>query len=139
MENLAPKLIQLFNRYPNVSDDEMALIYSDKAVFEDPIVRIEGLENIISYFRKMYLGVLHCQFECTSSFEIDGNAAIKWFMQLKHRALNNGKLISLHGCSIIQYSDRIQFHRDYFDVGEMVYENLPILRSIIKRIKSRIH
>jgi hypothetical protein len=29
-------------------------------------------------------------------------------------------------------------HRDYFDMGEFVYERIPVLRSIIDYIKSRL-
>jgi hypothetical protein len=30
------------------------------------------------------------------------------------------------------------FHRDYFDLGEFVYERIPVLNSVVKFIKNRM-
>ncbi|MBM3418431.1 MAG: transcriptional regulator [Bacteroidetes bacterium] len=30
------------------------------------------------------------------------------------------------------------YHRDYFDLGEMVYEQIPVFGKIIKTMKSRM-
>jgi hypothetical protein len=35
-------------------------------------------------------------------------------------------------------NNRIYYPRDYFDLGAFVYENVPMLGSIIKRIKQRL-
>jgi hypothetical protein len=33
---------------------------------------------------------------------------------------------------------KIYYHRDYFDMGAMLYEHLPLLGRIIQRLKHRL-
>ncbi len=34
--------------------------------------------------------------------------------------------------------DSIIYHKDYYDLGEMVYEHVPILGFVIKKIKGKL-
>jgi limonene-1,2-epoxide hydrolase len=42
------------------------------------------------------------------------------------------------GVSEIKFDERITYHRDYFDVGSMFYEQVPILKTIIQALKKRL-
>ncbi|HGP4674712.1 TPA: nuclear transport factor 2 family protein, partial [Vibrio cholerae O1] len=33
---------------------------------------------------------------------------------------------------------KVTYHRDYFDMGEMLYEQLPVLGQVIRAIKRRL-
>jgi hypothetical protein len=33
---------------------------------------------------------------------------------------------------------KVRYHRDYFDLGAMLYEHLPLLGSLVKTIKRRL-
>jgi hypothetical protein len=60
-------------------------------------------------------------------------------MKLKHPKLNGGQPVEVNGVSQICFSgDRVIYHRDYFDLGEMLYENIPLLGVVIRNIKQRL-
>ena len=59
-------------------------------------------------------------------------------MLLQHPKLNSGKIFSVPGVSIIRYEDKIYSHRDYFDLGAMLYEQLPLLGGLIRMIKRKL-
>lgn len=139
INDISGKLIQLFNSYPDVTKDELASLYDENAVFEDPVTRVQGLCNINTYFQKLYRGVTSCHFDCIDEDHTDSHAVISWIMTIRHRALNRGKPVTVHGCSLITCHDKIISHRDYFDLGEMLYENISVLGSVIRYIKNRIH
>jgi len=39
---------------------------------------------------------------------------------------------------VLTVEDKIVEHRDYFDAGELFYENVPILGGIIRTLKKKI-
>ena len=48
-------------------------------------------------------------------------------------------VITLDGTTQLKVEDeKIIYHKDYYDLGEMVYEHIPLLGSIIKMIKRRL-
>jgi hypothetical protein len=60
-------------------------------------------------------------------------------MLLNHSKLDAGETIRVDGSSFLKTRHgKIYYHRDYFDLGAMVYENLPILGRIIRSIRLRL-
>ena len=139
MSNLPKKLMQLFNTTPVYDIDNLSSVYSESAVFEDPVIRIKGLGNISKYLKRIYSGVIDCRFNYDEPIVGKQQAAISWLMTLRHNTLGKGKPINVRGCSIISYDEKIYYHRDYYDVGEMLYEHLPVLGRSLKFVKKRIH
>jgi hypothetical protein len=49
------------------------------------------------------------------------------------------KVITLDGTTQLGVKDDIiVYHKDYYDLGEMVYEHVPLLGFVIKKIKGRL-
>jgi hypothetical protein len=61
-------------------------------------------------------------------------------MSLTADGLNGGKPILLQGNSYIKFSDDnlVVYHRDYFDMGEFIYEHVPVIGWIIKKVKAKL-
>ena len=57
---------------------------------------------------------------------------------ITHPRLNRGNEFSVAGVSIIKFNDKIYSHRDYFDLGAMLYEQLPLFGSMTKFIKRKL-
>ena len=71
--------------------------------------------------------------------QVNDNGFLTWTMTLEHPKLQKGKTICVNGVSHLKFRDgQVIYHRDYFDLGEMLYENLPLLGSVIKAIKQRL-
>ena len=113
-------------------------IYEDDVVFVDPFREIRGLSNLKHYFTDMYEGVSYCRFQFTNTLIQKEDAAVLWTMELVHPKLGGGKKIIVPGSSYIVFSQKIEYHRDYFDAAAMLYENIPLIGRIIKRIKANV-
>lgn len=112
-------------------------IYSADISFIDPAHKIEGLAALKKYFYELYQNVSSVSFNFTHHQQRDNDAYIQWQMTLCHPRLNSNREIIVPGASYLNYdrTGKVCFHRDYFDLGTMLYEQLPLLGSIIKRIK----
>lgn len=116
----------------------LAAIYSEDVVFCDPAHSIEGLDALTGYFAKLAKELLSCTFDIEHVAELDGEAFVIWTMTFRHASLKHGKEISVPGASHLRCTDKISYHRDYFDLGAMLYEQLPVLGHAIKLIKHRL-
>ena len=58
-------------------------------------------------------------------------------MHLRHRALKRGKPVIVNGLSQLTCGDRIFYHRDYFDAGQLLYEQVPLLGAVNRWLKRR--
>ena len=73
-----------------------------------------------------------------SHIDKGSEAAIYWQMHLRHKKINSGNTITVEGHSLLRRQDnRVIYHRDYFDIGSMIYEHLPVLGWIIRLIKRK--
>ncbi len=111
-------------------------IYSDDIVFKDPIHEIHGIENLKKYFNKLNENLVEGSFEFTEESIVDNKAYLSWEMDLKLKRPN--KNVKASGISVLIIEDKIISQRDYFDAGELFYENIPVLGGIIRRIKKKL-
>jgi len=72
------------------------------------------------------------------TFVKNQEAMVLWEMTFAHPQLNKGKSILVPGNSHIKFDHKIYYHRDYFDTTSMLYEYIPLLGFIIKKIKQRM-
>jgi len=135
-------LCQFKNTYQNLSKnnlDSLSDIYHSDIAFEDPLHRVEGLKDFIAYFENLYTHVITCTFEINHTIHTSDEAAIYWEMHYQHPKLNSGKNITVTGHSRLKMVDnKIIYHRDYLDVGAMLYEHIPVVGSIVRFLKSRV-
>ena len=107
-------------------------------MFEDPIHKVEGLDNLLGYFNNLYQNLSFCEFTINDYFYKDNKAAVYWAMSFQHEKLNGGKKVNVIGHTHLQgVDDKVIYHRDYLDVGAMLYEHIPLLGSVVKFIKKR--
>ena len=121
----------------DMSDREaLAKVYSDDVVFTDPIHTIQGFDKLYKYFLGMDGNVISCTFDFHRETFEDGKGYLEWDMDLQMKS--HDIRVQVPGVTYVEFGDKVTFHRDYFDAGAMFYENVPILRRIIKYIKKRI-
>ena len=136
-----PTIIDNFKSvYSNLNAANINLvekIYDDNITFIDPFHEIRGLENLSDYFSALYKNVESCQFEFGEVYLKNSSAVIIWNMSLKHRSLSKD-VVEVAGSTQIRFDDKIYFHRDYFDGGKMLYENIPVVGSVINYIKKQV-
>lgn len=112
-------------------------VYSDDVLFIDPMHQVNGIESLTAYFANLYENMEYCHFYINHVIEQEDHACIIWRMEYAHQKIKNGQRISVDGTSHLQFSEKINSHRDYLDLGQMLYEQLPLIGSVIKKIKKR--
>lgn len=121
----------------NLSDiDVLDGIYSEDVIFIDPIHQIEGLKNLKSYFKKLNENLLEGSFLFVSESESGNTVYLQWEMNIKLKRPD--KTVKASGISVLTIDRKIIKQRDYFDAGELFYENIPVLGSIIRFLKKKI-
>lgn len=132
---------QFYTDIDTMQIDQLSTIYSQEVVFIDPIAEYEGLKSVERYFAKLLTNAAHCQFMIHSMNQtVQQEYVLTWTMTFTSSRLNRGKPINVDGITQIRIqNNKICFHRDYYDVGQMIYENVPILGYWVKKIKERIN
>lgn len=128
----------LFNKLDKGNLDKLADLYSEDIRFQDPLGTVNGLDELTQYFAGAYANVVDCRFEFGEALVQGESAALPWVMHLRHKRIRKGREVQVQGISHLRIRDgRVYYHRDYFDAGEMLYENLPVIGGVIRWIKGQ--
>ena len=130
----------LYRQLLPTSVNAMGDVYDSAVVFADPVHRIQGLPAFQDYTRALLANVRECRFECHRWIVEGDDAVVQWVMHLTHPGLRGGAPISLNGVSRlhINANGKIDEHEDFYDLGAMVYEHVPLLGAAVRTVKRRL-
>jgi len=111
-------------------------IYASDIIFKDPIHEIHGIEQLTIYFQKLNSNLIEGSFQFTNESIFKNKAYLTWEMNLKLKSPK--KSVYASGISVLFFDNKITYQRDYFDAGELFYEQIPILGRIIRIIKKNL-
>jgi hypothetical protein len=131
--------------FTNLSVDTIDLIdqfYDPEAHFEDPLGQHHGVTLIKQYYHHLYKQVISIEFDFDDHvISSDGQTeTLIWTMHLVS-GLKQGQPLDLNGASHLRRGgaeNRVVYHRDYFDMGEFVYEHIPVLKSLVHFVKRKM-
>lgn len=120
--------------------DLLSTIYTSDIHFVDPAHEIHGLSHLSAYFESLYRDIHTINFEYTDWLRQGADAYVQWQMQFCHPKIKRGEAVTVPGTTYLRFAsdDRVFFHRDYFDLGQMIYQHVPMLGRIIARINRRL-
>ena len=134
-------LIKFVDIYQRLSVDNLHLLaelYHQNITFIDPMHKLTGFEQLAHYFDGLYQQLSYCEFSIEQVIAEENEAAIYWNMSYQHPRLNAGNVVHVQGSSHIRGDgDKVIFHRDYIDLGAMLYEQVPLLGRIIRFLKKK--
>jgi hypothetical protein len=116
-------------------------LYASDAEFVDPVHAISGVDAMLDYFSAGRQGLISCSFDYQVEISTQETFALEWEMHFAHRRLNGANPILVKGCSLMALdapSGLIKRHVDYYDLGEMLYENVPALGYVVKKVKRKL-
>ncbi|KKC99687.1 transcriptional regulator [Photobacterium halotolerans] len=135
-----PVMDRFIRVYSDLGKDNLASLeslYHPDVVFEDPAHLVEGWPALEAYFRRLFTNVTQCTFTIEESMGDTHQGYVVWTMTFAHPKLSKGEPRTVKGCSHLSFQDnRVIQHRDYFDLGEMLYEAIPVLGRVVKMIKA---
>jgi hypothetical protein len=139
--NTNKPLIERFKSYfKNLHESDLSQLrdlYAEQILFKDPVHEIRGLVELEDYFTSMCADLSDCRFEYLDEMVSDQAAYVKWMMHFKHPRLGN-RLISVRGVSHLKIGDKIEYHEDFYDMGAMLYEQLPLIGNVTRWLRLRL-
>lgn len=136
-EVLMKKFKDFYKDLKQVPLDDIGSIYSEEVRFVDPVHEIFGNDSLRAYMETLCQNLTVGRFEYLDELVSVDRAYIKWNMHFVHPKLGN-KNITVRGVSHIQFNDRIYFHEDIYDLGEMLYLKVPVIGSINSWLKNNL-
>lgn len=134
---LLTKFCQIYQTLNKDNLDLLSEVYSEQAQFIDALHEVNGLAALQGYFGHLYGNLLFCRFDIKQVIEQDQQACLIWTMEYAHPKIKGAQTILVNGSSHLMFTDKINFHRDYLDMGEMLYEHIPVIGSLLQVIKRR--
>ena len=137
IEDRKKRIISAFNSLNKDNLDVLDSFYDNSIEFTDPVTSVKGLPQAKKYYAHSYQNVISIHFDF---LQINNEADLyfaKWNMHLQAKNLNPKKPFIVEGLSVLKFgsNDKVISHRDYLDLGSLVYEKLPVLGAMIRRIK----
>jgi hypothetical protein len=136
--NLLAGVVELYATYQPVTTSRLAQIYSDTLVFRDPVQQLAGLDDFCAYLNAMGTNLNYCRFEFVETNPGDTTSWMRWIMRYSHPKLRRGADLTLEGASVLHHDERVTFQQDYYDMGAMLYEHIPLLGSAVGQFKKRL-
>ena len=127
--------------YQHFSPDSIAgleELYTQDVEFRDPVHVVHGSLALRNYLRKMAVGLTHYDIRYLDQVLGENSAALVWELDYAHPRIAGGKVLTLRGISHLRFTNKVYYHEDCYDLGAMVYEHLPLLGTLITRIRKQM-
>lgn len=139
MSQTVEKVKAFYRTFSLESLEKLDEIYAENVVFVDPVHEVRGREALQRYFRGIMQNLESCMFEFYAEQSGDNWATLEWVMTFEHPKLQRGRQLSLPGVTVVRFDDEgVAEHRDYYDLGAMVYEHIPVVGRVVKWLKSKL-
>ena len=133
---LVRRFTEAFSRLGPTTEMPIEELYDPEVEFQDPFHHIRGRDELAAYFRRLNARVESATFEFTDRVVEVDRAALSWVMTVRTKRPRQTVVVS--GVSLLRFTDRIVSHRDYFDVGEMLYERIPGFGRVLRWLKRKV-
>lgn len=113
-------------------------IYAADAFFKDPFNEVRGLERIRRIFEHMFVQVEAPRFVVREVVTDGRHAFLTWDFLFRARRLGEAQQV-IHGASHLKFDadGRVNYHRDYWDAAEELYEKIPLLGGLMRLLRRR--
>lgn len=127
LENLAPADLERFGQ-----------VFSPDAHFRDPFNDARGVSAVRKVFEKMFADVDDHSFKVLDYAFAGDRAYLNWAFQLTPRG--KSKVWPIEGMSVIVFGEdgKVTAHIDHYDAAGQIYEKLPLIGALLRKLRSRI-
>lgn len=136
------ELNRLVNYFQSLSPATAAginRIYTEDAYFRDPFNEVTGVESIQHIFSEMFVRLHEPRFVITEKITQENGAILIWDFDFRIKSLKPNLTRRIHGLSHVRFAadGRVNYHRDYWDAAGELYEQFPIIGSVMRWLKKR--
>ena len=129
--------------FEGLKQDDLARIgeiYTEDVHFADPFSDFRGLETLTGIFEGMFTKMRDYRLVVDEAGMIGPDTGfIRWTMSGHVRQLGRDLWV-VEGCSVIRFAGdgRVCEHIDYWDAASQMYERLPVIGWVLKKIRGRL-
>lgn len=111
--------------------------YAPDARFKDPFNEVSGVGAIKQIFSHMFVNLDQPRFKVTERLLQGQQAFLAWEFHFRMKRWRSGVDQCIRGGSLLHFDEqgRVDFHRDYWDTAEELYEKLPVLGSLMRWLR----
>ena len=135
-EESLQQLIRFFEKIDTGSVGQLAQVYSEDVFFKDPFNEVRGLPDVVQIFSHMFEQVDNPRFVVTNHVLQGDQAFLTWDFLFRMKRFSTAEQC-IRGATHLRFGPdgKANFHRDYWDAAEELYEKLPLLGSLMRGLK----
>lgn len=132
------KIAISFNSFTGSNTEVLESFYSDDVQYSDPISSVIGLPSVVKLLTQTYKNVQMIKYNFFDFICENNRISASYNLKIQIAGLNGGQPYIVKGSSVFEINGMglVKSHRDYFDLGSMVYEKHPLTGIVIKKIKA---
>ena len=137
--DVVARVVEVFEHLTPDSVQQLGGIYSPNVWFKDPFNDVRGLPQVQRIFSHMFVALDQPRFVVTDIIAAPGQCFLTWNFEFRLRRFDRVTLQTIRGSSHLKFTagGLIEFHRDYWDAAEELYEKLPVLGALMRWLKKR--
>ena len=114
--------------------------YAGDAYFKDPFNEVRGVAAIQHIFSHMFRQVGAPRFIVSERVVDEHAVLLVWTFHYLVRKWGKDQAQVIRGVSHLKFDadGRVNFHRDYWDAAEELWERVPLLGALLRRLKRRL-
>ncbi len=142
MQEMAARADAVVHFFEHLQRSELARlgqIYAPQARFRDPFNEVQGLAQIEAIFEHMYRSLEQPHFIVTERVLQDRQCFLVWDFRFRFQRFSPQQWQTVQGSSHLRFDDQglIEFHRDYWDAAQELYEKLPAVGALMRWLRRR--
>ncbi|MGH8751906.1 MAG: nuclear transport factor 2 family protein [Burkholderiales bacterium] len=139
MSETLDNLVRYYETLTRESVHDLPRYYTQDAFFKDPFNEVRGLDKIIPIFEHMYDQVLEPRFIITERVSAENGVFLVWDFEFRMRRFKPQQKQTIRGVTHLRFAQdgRVNYHRDYWDAAEELYEKLPLVGSLMRWFKKQ--
>ena len=120
--------------------EQTSQVYAPESYLNDTLVGIEGSANIEAYFAHTAGQVRTLTVQFLERAPVGTDWYVRWQMTVAADGLNGGEPVVTYGVTQFRFDPqgRILIHKDFWDAGTGLYEQLPVLGGVIQRVRGAV-
>lgn len=125
---------------PGSARELVAAAYAPEAYLNDTLVAIEGAGPIGEYLARTAARVRSLRVEFLGVAQDGVEHYVRWRMTVAADRLNGGQPMVSYGVTHFRFDDsgRILVHKDFWDAGTGLYEYLPGVGGLLRRVRAAV-
>jgi len=133
------RAVAFFEAISPADVERIDAIYAPGASFKDPFNEVQGVTAIQRVFAHMFVALEQPRFIERETVSDGTQAFVVWDFEFAFRRGAPRGVQRIRGCSQLRFDGqgRIEFHRDYWDAAEELYEKIPVLGALMRWLRRK--